>query len=95
MTTLNVDGAELYYELHGEGPPLVLIHGASGTHLSWWQQVAHFSTRYTCVVFSHRGFPPSSAAPGETRAFVMHCCEQPGSGPGFTIWSSTCGGAIW
>lgn len=40
MSFLNVDGAELYYELHGEGPALVLIHGASGTHLSWWQQVA-------------------------------------------------------
>ena len=34
MTLLRTDDAELYYELHGDGPPLVLIHGASGTHLA-------------------------------------------------------------
>jgi pimeloyl-ACP methyl ester carboxylesterase len=56
---------EIHYEVAGTGPALVFAHGLGGNHLSWWQQVAHFSTRYTCVVFSHRGFPPSSAAPGE------------------------------
>lgn len=55
---------EIHYEVAGTGPALVFAHGLGGNHLSWWQQVAHFSTRYTCVVFSHRGFPPSSAVPG-------------------------------
>ena len=40
MSILKLNGVELYYELHGEGPPVVFIHGASGTHLTWWQQVA-------------------------------------------------------
>ena len=34
--------------------------------MSWWQQVAHFASKYTCVVFAHRGFTPSSPVPGET-----------------------------
>src|SRR5256885_16594452 len=28
--------------------------------MTWWQQVAHFSDRYACVTFSHRGYPPGS-----------------------------------
>jgi len=58
--------AELYYEVVGEGPAVVFAHGLGGNHLSWWQQVAHFAPRRTCVVFAHRGFPPSSAVPGKT-----------------------------
>ncbi|OGA56361.1 MAG: hypothetical protein A3G81_34365 [Betaproteobacteria bacterium RIFCSPLOWO2_12_FULL_65_14] len=56
MSILNVDGAELYYELHGEGPALVLIHGASGTHLSWWQQVAELRYHFSCLIYDLRGY---------------------------------------
>jgi hypothetical protein len=57
------DGAELYYEVHGDGPPLVLAHGAGGNHMSWWQQVPHFRERYRRVTFAHRGFAPSTDRP--------------------------------
>ena len=55
----------IYYEVHGERPALVFAHGLGGNHLSWWQQVAHFGAKYTCVTFAHRGFAPSTAVPGE------------------------------
>jgi pimeloyl-ACP methyl ester carboxylesterase len=64
MPVLPLDGCELHYETHGRGPAVVFAHGLGGTHLSWWQQVPHFQDRYTCVVFSHRGFGASRAAPG-------------------------------
>jgi pimeloyl-ACP methyl ester carboxylesterase len=32
--------------------------------MSWWQQVAHFAPRWTCVTFAHRGFYPSSVIEG-------------------------------
>jgi pimeloyl-ACP methyl ester carboxylesterase len=57
-------GCRLHYEVTGEGPAIVLAHGLGGNQLSWWQQVAHFAPRYTCVAFAHRGFAPSSAIPG-------------------------------
>ncbi|HEX6155547.1 MAG TPA: alpha/beta fold hydrolase, partial [Burkholderiales bacterium] len=63
---LRRDGAEIHYEVFGKGPAVVFAHGLGGNHLSWWQQVAHFSRAHTCVVFAHRGFPPSSAVPGKT-----------------------------
>ena len=56
--------AELYYEVVGEGPAVVFAHGLGGNHLSWWQQIAHFAGTHTCIAFAHRGFPPSSAVPG-------------------------------
>ena len=55
---------ELYYEVSGSGPALLFAHGLGGNHLSWWQQVAHFAPRYTCVSFAHRGFAPSGAIAG-------------------------------
>ena len=59
-------GAEIHYEVYGKGPAVIFAHGLGGNHLSWWQQVAHFSPSRTCVVFAHRGFPPSSPVPGKS-----------------------------
>jgi 3-oxoadipate enol-lactonase len=61
---LDRPGCRLYYEVTGAGPAIVFAHGLGGNHLSWWQQVPHFSTRYTCVTFAHRGFAPSSEISG-------------------------------
>lgn len=65
---LRRNGAEIHYEVFGKGPAIAFAHGLGGNHLSWWQQVAHFAPTHTCVVFAHRGFPPSSAVPGKSAA---------------------------
>ena len=59
-------GCRVYYEVAGNGPALVFAHGLGGNHMSWWQQVAHFAPRYTCVTFAHRGFTPSGAVDGSS-----------------------------
>lgn len=51
----------IFYETLGEGPAIVFAHGLGGSHLSWWQQLAHFARGFTCIAFSHRGFAPSTA----------------------------------
>jgi pimeloyl-ACP methyl ester carboxylesterase len=61
---LDRPGCRLYYEVTGTGPAIVFAHGLGGNHLSWWQQVPHFSARHTCVTFAHRGFMPSSEISG-------------------------------
>jgi 3-oxoadipate enol-lactonase len=58
------DGAELYYEVEGDGPALIFAHGLGGNHLTWWQQVPTFASRYTCVTFAHRGFGLSTDPSG-------------------------------
>jgi 3-oxoadipate enol-lactonase len=50
----------VYYEVTGSGPPVIFLHGLGSNHLTWWQQVPYFCNRFTCITFSHRGFPPSS-----------------------------------
>lgn len=53
---LKLDDAEIFYEVTGEGPAIIFVHGLGGNHLSWWQQIPFFADRYKCVNFSHRGF---------------------------------------
>ena len=66
MPHVSSRGAEIYYEVHGEGPVLVFAHGMGGNHLSWWQQVPSFVGRgYRVVSFDHRGFGRSSCAPDD------------------------------
>ena len=56
------DGTSVYYETHGEGPAVVLVHGSGGHHAAWWQQVAELSRRYTVVTLDLRGFGRTSDA---------------------------------
>jgi 3-oxoadipate enol-lactonase len=59
MPYLERPGAEIYYDVVGEGPPVVFAHGLGGTPVSWWQQVPELAARWKCVVFAARGFHPS------------------------------------
>jgi 3-oxoadipate enol-lactonase len=72
MPKTQVNGIDLYYEVHGDGPAIVFAHGAGGNHLSWWQQVPVFTRQYRCVTFDHRGFGQSSDSPNGpgSQAFV-------------------------
>ena len=55
-----VNGVELYYEVVGEGDPLVFCHEFAGDYRSWIPQVRFFARRYRTIVFNARGYPPSS-----------------------------------
>jgi pimeloyl-ACP methyl ester carboxylesterase len=54
------DGVELYYEVSGEGTPILFIHEFAGDYRSWAPQVRHFSTSHRCIAYSARGYPPSA-----------------------------------
>jgi 3-oxoadipate enol-lactonase len=77
MPHARINGIELYYEVHGEGPAIVFAHGAGGNHLSWWQQIPAFATQYRCITFDHRGFGQSLDVPRGpgSQAFVQDLQE--------------------
>jgi len=63
MPTLSVRNAEMYYEVHGDGRPVVFAHGAGGNAASWWNQIPFFVARgYRAITFDHRGFGRSACA---------------------------------
>ena len=61
--TISSNGQELYYEVHGDGQPLVLVMGI-GYDSSLWklQQVPALSKRFRVVIFDNRDAGRSSRA---------------------------------
>jgi pimeloyl-ACP methyl ester carboxylesterase len=53
ITTAN--GIDLYYEIHGEGEPLLLIMGLSLSSKSWFRTIPALSKQYKVIVFDNRG----------------------------------------
>ena len=72
MPTVRADNADIYYEIHGEGPALAFAHGRGGNAASWWQQVPKFSESYKVIVFDHRVFGRSKCAPENFDRSVFH-----------------------
>ena len=52
-------GVRLYYQVTGQGSPLLFVHEFAGDFRSWEPQVRFFSRRYRCITFNARGYPPS------------------------------------
>ena len=54
------DGADLYYEVHGQGEPLLFVTGLGGNASFWTEQVPKFAPHYRVITFDHRGAGRSS-----------------------------------
>lgn len=56
MPTVKVGDINMYYEVHGEGEPLLLIMGL-GVDVTGWEffQIPEFSKRYRVIAFDNRG----------------------------------------
>ncbi len=68
MPTAQVNGVKLYYEVTGDGFPLVFSHEFAGDYRSWERQVRFFSRRYKVITYNHRGYPPSEV-PRDSTAY--------------------------
>ena len=49
------DSAHLYYEVRGNGRPLVLVHGWQCSHLFWQRNVDELAKDFTVVTLDLRG----------------------------------------
>ena len=57
---VQTSGATLQTVIGGSGPPLLLIHGAPLTHLSWYKVAPQLAKKYTVVAADLRGYGDSS-----------------------------------
>jgi 3-oxoadipate enol-lactonase len=61
MPVVDAGGVQLSYERSGEGPPLLLIMGLSGTMLHWGEPfLARLRESFETIVYDHRGVGQSS-----------------------------------
>jgi pimeloyl-ACP methyl ester carboxylesterase len=68
MPKINRDGVDIYYEVHGSGPALLLTHGYSLTSAMWQDQIAALSKHHTLVLWDMRGHGQSDY-PGDPSAY--------------------------
>ncbi|MFI5952414.1 alpha/beta fold hydrolase [Cryptosporangium sp. NPDC051539] len=64
MSYANVDGLNTYYETHGTGDPLVLLHGGLATAESWAAQIPDLAKHYQVIVPERRGHGRTADADG-------------------------------
>ncbi len=55
MPSLHANGIDLYYEMTGDGQPIVLIHGLGSSCRDWEMQIPFFSKHYRVISFDLRG----------------------------------------
>ncbi len=67
MPKISIDDADIYYEVHGDGAPLVLIPGLGTGLWLWFKQVPAFATTFRTIVFDLPGVGQSDKA---TEAFT-------------------------
>lgn len=64
MPKTKVRDIEIYYEVHGEGFPLVLIRGLGSNADHWYAQIPAFSSHFSVVSFDNRGIGRSQKTDG-------------------------------
>jgi pimeloyl-ACP methyl ester carboxylesterase len=87
MARIDRDGVGIHYEVHGDGPAILLSHGYSATCRMWDGQIAAFKDRYTIIVWDMRGhgesdYPADPAAYSEAltvgdMAAILDVCDLP------------------
>ncbi len=71
MPTLEIDGLSLGYEIRGEGPPLLLIMGFTGSRYQWLGLGERLAEYFRVISFDNRGVGESGAPPGPYTARQM------------------------
>jgi len=70
MPKVDVPGGEIYYESHGQGPPVLLVPGLGGVGNYWNANIPAFSRHYRVIIHDHRGTGQSS------RSLIRYSVDQ-------------------
>jgi 3-oxoadipate enol-lactonase len=60
---LELDGFDAYWEEHGAGPPLVLIHGLGGSAAIWQKVAGQLAEEFRVIAYDLRGLGQSTTPP--------------------------------
>jgi len=69
------DGTSLFYEIQGEGRPIVLNPGLTCRRRHWRHQIDHFSKKYSVITWDYRGHH-ASEIPRNDRHLTLEWCGR-------------------
>ncbi len=77
------DDAQIYYEVHGSGPAVVLLHPFPANHKLWLPVLDHLTTRFRVILPDLRGMGQSEPGEGPATmqkhvADVLRVCDDAG-----------------
>lgn len=75
MPISNVNGIDIYYEIHGEGEPVIFGNGVFSNTLGWINQTPVFSEKFQVILYDMRG-QGQSEKPDESYSFEIHADDQ-------------------
>lgn len=64
MSIARINDINLYYEVHGQGFPIVCIAGFSGDHMGWINLIEPLAQKYKVILLDNRGVGQSDVPPG-------------------------------
>lgn len=59
MPSMNANGVDLYYEVYGDGAPIVGIHGTPSSALLWEDAARGLAGLGRCIIYDRRGYSRS------------------------------------
>lgn len=71
MPKASVNGIELYYEVQGDGAPLVLISGLGYPRWQWHRMVPYLEEHFQVITFDNRGVGQSDKPAGPYTASML------------------------
>ncbi len=77
------NGVRVHYEVHGDGPPMVLVHANPFDRRLWLYQVARYSARFRVVAVDLRGYglsekPETAFTLSDMMDDVLGVCDDEG-----------------
>ena len=72
---VDVNGVQLYYEIYGEGKPLLMIHGNGGSFECFTNQVDEFSKHFKVILVDCRGRGNSTYQKGVELTFQLQVAD--------------------
>lgn len=75
MPVSKINGINIYYEIHGEGEPVIFGNGVFSNTLGWIHQIPIFSKEYQVILYDMRG-QGQSDKPDSPYSFEIHAEDQ-------------------